>query len=454
MGTSANTQAVLLLTTHFPKSQRGAAMPLTPREWGQFSEWLQSRSLMPESLLREDLNVVLQGWQNRDGFLERIKRLLERGAALSLSMDKWLRSGLWAMTCFDSDYPVRLKHHLGGDAPAVLFGCGRRDLLSGGGLAVVGSRDACERDLDYSRKLGALVSQSGRSVISGGARGVDESAMLGALEDEGTAVGVMADNLLRACLSVKYRRYLMDNNLTLLSPFNPEAGFNVGNAMQRNKYIYCLADMALVVHTGRKGGTWNGAMENLARNWVPLWVKTTDDREAGNSDLIGRGATVAPADLNHLDVERLFESCRGSRAVDTDLLSHASTVTGKPMASHSRNARVNHVTDVDKAVANEVMASGKDTPGTRPDEQVISDGQRQHMPSSDGSQLSFYQFFLGQIQRKCSNEPQTSDYLLKEFQITKSQLHEWLKRAVSEGLIKKIPKPVRYQWTGQKRIFQ
>lgn len=434
MGISANTQAVLLLTTHFPKSQRDAAVPLTPREWGRFSEWLQSRSLMPESLLREDLNVVLQGWQNRDGFLERMKRLLERGAALSLSMDKWLRSGLWVMTCFDSDYPVRLKHHLESNAPAVLFGCGRRDLLGGGGLAVVGSRDACERDLAYSRKLGAMVSQSGHSVISGGARGVDESAMLGALQDEGTAVGVMAENLLRACLSVKYRRYLLDNNLTLLSPFNPEAGFNVGNAMQRNKYIYCLADVALVVHAGRDGGTWNGATENLARNWVPLWVKTTDDREAGNSDLIGRGATVAPADLNHLNVERLFESCRGSRTVDTDLLSHAS--------------------NADKAMASEIMASGKDTPDPRPEEQVIGDGQLRHLPSSDAAQLSFYQFFLGQIQQKCSNEPQTPDYLIKEFQITKSQLQEWLKRAVSEGLIKKVQKPVRYQWTGQKRIFQ
>lgn len=434
MGISANTQAVVLLTTQFPKSQRGAAVPLTPREWGRFSEWLQFRSLMPESLLREDLDVVLQGWQNRDGFLERMKRLLERGTALSLSMDKWLRSGLWAMTCFDSDYPVRLKHHLGGDAPAVLFGCGRRDLLSGGGLAVVGSRDACERDMAYSRKLGAMASQSGRSVISGGARGVDESAMLGALEDEGTTVGVLADNLLRACLSVQYRRYLMDNNLTLLSPFNPEAGFDVGHAMQRNKYIYCLADVALVVHAGREGGTWSGATENLARNWVPLWVKTTDDREAGNSDLIRRGATVAPADLNHLNVERLFESCRGSRTMDTDLLSHASSV--------------------DKAMANEIMASGKDTPGPRPDEQVIGDGQGLHMPSSDAAQPSFYQFFLGQIQQKCSNEPQTPDYLIKEFQITKSQLQEWLKRAVSEGLIKKTQKPVRYQWTGQKRIFQ
>ena len=38
----------------------------------------------------------------------------------------------------------------------------------------------------------------------------------------------------------------MDNNLVLISPFYPDAGFNVGNAMQRNKYIYCLSDAAMV----------------------------------------------------------------------------------------------------------------------------------------------------------------------------------------------------------------
>lgn len=42
----------------------------------------------------------------------------------------------------------------------------------------------------------------------------------------------------------------MAMNLVLMSPFNPEAGFDVGNAMARNKYVYCLADAAVVVHSG------------------------------------------------------------------------------------------------------------------------------------------------------------------------------------------------------------
>src|SRR5438445_13520981 len=100
--------------------------------------------------------------------------------------------------------------------------------------------------------------QAGR-IVSGGASGVDESAMLGALQANGLAVGVLADRLLRAATSIKYRDMLMADRLVLVSPFNPEAGFDVGNAMARNRYIYCLA-VAEVVSTvlAGKGGTWSG----------------------------------------------------------------------------------------------------------------------------------------------------------------------------------------------------
>lgn len=323
METSPNTQAILLLTTHFAGAPGDAEKPLTPTEWGRFAAWLKSRALTPESLLQDDLNALLEDWRDKAIGIDRIKRLLDRGMALSMAMDKWLGAGLWVMTRSDADYPARLKKRLGGDSPAVLFGCGRRALLSGGGIAVVGSRNACESDLEYSRQFGALASQAGHSVVSGGARGVDEAAMLGALDDDGTAVGVTADNLLRACTGAKYRRHLANNNLALVSPFNPEAPFNVGNAMQRNKHIYCLADLALVVHAGKKGGTWNGAVENLNKKWTPLWVKKTGDRAAGNADLVGKGARAISDDINRVDIDRLFESSDDKQTADHDLFDFA-----------------------------------------------------------------------------------------------------------------------------------
>jgi predicted Rossmann fold nucleotide-binding protein DprA/Smf involved in DNA uptake len=228
---------------------------------------------------------------------DRIRHLLGRSGALGLALEKWQRAGLWVMTRSDADYPSRLKKRLKLEAPPVLFGCGNRPLLDRGGIAVVGSRAAREEDLGFTSRLGAEIAAQGFSVVSGGASGVDETAMLGALEKEGTAVGVLADNLLRVALSAKYRKGLMSNDLVLVSPFNPEAHFNVGNAMARNKYIYCLADAGVVVVTSKEsGGTWAGAIENLKQGWVPLWVKEHVDADSGNAALVQRGARWLPAD--------------------------------------------------------------------------------------------------------------------------------------------------------------
>ena len=128
------------------------------------------------------------------------------------------------------------------NAPPLFFGAGKQQLLFTPALAVVGSRQAKENELQYTRELGRAAAEQGYSVISGGARGVDENAMLGALEAGGTSIGILSGNLFSAISSKKYRQYINNGDLVLISPYNPEAGFSIGNAMGRNKYIYCLAD--------------------------------------------------------------------------------------------------------------------------------------------------------------------------------------------------------------------
>jgi predicted Rossmann fold nucleotide-binding protein DprA/Smf involved in DNA uptake len=297
MNTSLQTQAVLLLTVWFTKLAKDEPKPLTPTEWGRFAAWLKSQEKSPEALLTSaDPLDCLQGWLDPAITPERIRHLLGRSGALGLALERWQRAGLWVMTRSDPDYPSRLKKRLKLEAPPVLFGCGNRQLLDQGGIAVVGSRAARAEDLDFTSRLGAEIAAQGFSVVSGGAPGVDETAMLGALEKDGTAVGVLAENLLRAALSAKYRKGLMSKNLVLVSPFNPEAPFNVGNAMARNKYIYCLADAAVVIATSKEsGGTWAGAIENLKNGWVPLWVKEHGDPDSGNAALVHRGAQWLPA---------------------------------------------------------------------------------------------------------------------------------------------------------------
>ncbi|HEX9584984.1 MAG TPA: DNA-processing protein DprA, partial [Gammaproteobacteria bacterium] len=237
MNIGTQSQAVLLLTAWFGKREKDDPKPLSPTEWGRFAQWLKDKGTAPDALLSAaDPVECLNGWTDRSVTPERVRYLLGRSGALGLAVEKWQRAGLWVMTRSDADYPARLKQRLKFEAPPVLFGCGNRQLLSQDGIAVVGSRDASDADLAYTARLGGEIAMQGYSVVSGGARGVDESAMQGALDQEGTVIGVLADRLLRAATSAKYRKGLMANNVVLVSPFNPEAGFDAGNAMARNKY--------------------------------------------------------------------------------------------------------------------------------------------------------------------------------------------------------------------------
>jgi len=431
------TQSILLLTTHLRKNGKHDVRPLNPAEWGRFARWLREQSLTPDRLLYGSPREILKDWHDAKITTERIEALLDRGSALALSVEKWLRSGLWIITRADVEYPAKLKEKLGNQAPPVLFGCGNRHLLNQGGVAVVGSRHVNASDLQYSRELGVLVANCGFSVISGGAKGVDEAAMLGALEVEGTAVGVLSNGLLKACSSQKYRDFLRQKSLVLISPFNPEAGFDVGNAMQRNKYIYCLSDVAVVVHSGTKGGTWTGALENIKKDWVPLWVKHINDPEAGNRFLVQKGARWLPDNVSEIECDMLF-----NKVVQGNLLSFEQPKTEQVIREKSLK-KYRETTPV-----NEIQ---RETHNLQKSEDEVREQNIPYSTAKLANEITFYEFFLAKVQKLCSDKPRSVEELTLELGLQKSQINVWLKKALSDGVLKKLTKPVRYYWIKNKQ---
>lgn len=401
MNLSSAAQAILLLTCYFGKASNESVKPLSNGEWGRFALWLKDKMLSPADLLVANPQPLLTSWNDNRITTERILQLLGRGHSLALAMEKWQRAGLWVVTRSDSDYPKRLKAKLKNDCPPVLFGCGNKELLHSGGLAVVGSRNAVEADLLFTQQLAAKAAAEAVTVVSGGARGVDETAMLGAIKQGGQVVGVMADSLLQSATSAKWRQALMDGQLVLVSPFYPEAGFNAGNAMARNKYIYCLADSALVIHSGPKGGTLNGAEENLKHQWVPLWVKPSTDPESTNSLLVAKGGHWYPADSQAFTTEMLF--------------------------SAPASAAMEH--------------------------RVSEEQQQLFAPADTTEQLTvtdFYKFFVISLSKLAAN-PATAEELSARTLLHQSQLNQWLKRAVEDKQLIQLQNPVRYHYIKNSR---
>lgn len=423
--TNTNTQSILLLTSYFSKSAKDSAKPLTPTEWGRFAQWLNEQGKKPSDLVTTDPRAVLHGWADSKIPLERIEQLLNRGHALALALEKWSRAGIWVLTRSDADYPRLLKQHLRTYAPPVLFGCGNVQLLNRKGVGVVGSRKANDADLNYAQELGKRIVEAGYSVVSGGARGIDETAMVAGLSNDGTVIGMMADSLLGAATASKWRQGLMNNNLVLVSPFYPEAGFNKGNAMARNKYIYCLSQAAVVVHSGSSGGTWTGALENLKKSWVPLWVKPTEDADAGNLALVTQGGQWLEGSAGQLDVEALLMP----GIIDTlpgDLLADAA-------AFEEERPDLSIVTQhIGDCVSEPLPAS---------ENQIM---QHSVEKSDVLAELGFYQFFLQKMQH--FDSPVTIGEMVEKWTLPEKLLKAWLKQSVEEGQVRKLTKPVRYQF--------
>ena len=63
--------------------------------------------------------------------------------------------------------------------------------------------------------------------------------------------------------------------------------------------------------------------------------------------------------------------------------------------------------------------------------------------------IDFYQLFTSELQR-LAEKPVTVEELIESTQLNKSQLTEWLKRAVDDEQVKKLNRPVRYQVKNKK----
>jgi predicted Rossmann fold nucleotide-binding protein DprA/Smf involved in DNA uptake len=297
-GPSADAQAIVLLCSSLAAPRGSSVRPLGPRSWAKLVRALSDSSIgRPAGLFgmsAADIGRLL-GIPSDEA--ERYVELLARSGQLAFELDRLQLRGMWVTTIVDGQHPARLRERLGPDAPPLLFGAGDPALLARGGIAIVGSRDADNAAVNFTDRLATAAAAGDTQVVSGGARGVDQVAMRAAFARGGHVVGALPEGVERRIRDVETRTALGDGRAVLVSPYHPAAGFSAGAAMARNKLIYALADVAVVVSSASgTGGTWEGAIEAIKARWVPVLVRDDDFVPDGNRELIRRGGWALPAD--------------------------------------------------------------------------------------------------------------------------------------------------------------
>lgn len=291
--------ALFLLCSHLGLPDEPEAKPLSAREWTQLEQKLAFNSFNVAELPGSTAERLRSSCQIDKDEAERLAGLLGRGDVLEQELGRLADLGIWVITRLDEEYPPRLIERLKGSAPVMLYGAGDARLLNRRGLAVVGSRNIDHRGFALTEFIGNACAESKLIVYSGGARGVDKTAMGAALNAGGSAAGLLADSLEKALRAADAHSSMEEGQLVLATPYSPHASFNVGMAMARNKLIYALSDYGLVIASdAQKGGTWAGAEEALKAGWIPVFVADGPDVADGNKVLIKRGAIPFPASFD------------------------------------------------------------------------------------------------------------------------------------------------------------
>ena len=458
---SSNTQAILLLTAPLIAGRgRPSVNPLGAGEYRRLVRRLRELQRQPADLLDPGAREIVNECRiELDS--ERLERLLGRGFLLSQAIERWRTRAIWVLSRADADYPRRLKQRLGEDAPPVLYGCGDAAILSAGGLAVVGSRSVPDTLIDYTEDVGRLVASARRSLISGGARGVDRAAMRGALDAGGHVVGILADGLEKAAVLREHREGLMDGRLVLICPYDPAVRFQVGHAMKRNKLIYALSDAALVVNSDyRKGGTWAGAAEQLDKlKLVPVYVRAGGEMGKGLEGLRERGAMPWPDPKTSGAFEKILDvaagvehGAEGQRPLSVDFRDRSAPPGGERQEEASATARTPepHVA-ADATPAGELFAKVRELIARMdgPKTEVIVAEELQVSKQQAGVWLR--RFVEGKIRKmfKGAGVCKTEADIAEVLQVSREQVRSCLKRLVEEGVLDKLSRrPVRYRSNG------
>jgi predicted Rossmann fold nucleotide-binding protein DprA/Smf involved in DNA uptake len=204
---------------------------------------------------------------------------------------------LWLLHAGAEYWPAKALDCLGGRAPDYLVGWGNPSLLTSSLVAVVGSRDAPPGAVQQAEIIARSLVELGFGVISGGARGIDESAHRGALGGGGATVFMLAEGLAIAP-EFQTRADLDPDRVCLLSCVWPFQRWTTTEALARNRVIVALAQGVVVVAAKMSGGslmTGETALD-LERPTLALDHGEVTVHTAGNRRLMQRGATPLRAD--------------------------------------------------------------------------------------------------------------------------------------------------------------
>ncbi len=170
------------------------------RPWVEYAELIEERG-SAAAVLEEELAGSVAHPARRVCSTRRPRRTSRGGhrrllAQAGADLDRWSAEGMKLVTVLDPDYPPNLRAvH---DRPPMVFVAGNLTPADAHGIAVVGARKATHEGTKKAGAVAGHLVDSGFTVVSGLAAGIDTAAHTAALARGGRTVAVIGTGLARS----------------------------------------------------------------------------------------------------------------------------------------------------------------------------------------------------------------------------------------------------------------
>ena len=209
----------------------------------------------------------------------------------SFYIDSLLKEGFNITPIISDDYPQYLINILKETSPIILYSKGDTGLLNKKCAAIVGSRNASEISLSFTEHISERLVKKDFIIVSGYAIGIDQKALESAIQHGGKSIIVLPQGIKTFSKELnKLYKYIIDGTILVVSQFNPDSKWSIGNAMTRNNLIYGLSEYIVVSESGNSGGTWSGVQEGMKRKQEIFVRKPNGNEDNANMLLISQGA--------------------------------------------------------------------------------------------------------------------------------------------------------------------
>ena len=226
--------------------------------------------------------------------------------------------GVAIVTPADEDYPPMLRDAPG--RPLALYVKGDVKALAKPSVAIVGTRRATPYGLDQAHAFARGLAESGWSVLSGLALGIDAEAHKGALAAGGTTVGVIGSGLDRFYPEEnrELAREIVQKGGAVVSEFPFGRPPDTQTFPQRNHVVAALAKGVLAIEAPLKSGTLitTGIAADLGRTVMAVPGRVDSRSGAGCLALIRDGAVLVrnARDVNEALGQLLPRKLKASRS--------------------------------------------------------------------------------------------------------------------------------------------